>query len=66
MVAFLSAPARNPQVAEGPPRFQRSPKEPDVRFSLIRLNHISSLDGMRSAVPNVSHQSLESEVLVVP
>src|SRR5215210_7441649 len=50
----------------GLPRLQRSPKEPDVRFSLIRLNHTPSPDGMRGAVPDAPDQIMESQAVMVP
>ena len=64
-MAFLSTPTWDPQMAAGLPRLQRPPKEPDVRFSLIRLSHTPSPGGMRGAVPDASHQADEPQILMV-
>jgi hypothetical protein len=37
-----------------------------VRFSLIRLNHIPSPDGMHGAVPDAPHQVSKAEAFMVP
>ena len=50
---------------EEPSELGAAPKEPDVRFSLIRLSDTSSPDGMHGAVPDASHQTDEPQVLVV-
>jgi hypothetical protein len=58
--------AHKPPVSTtGSLRFQSAPKEPDVRFSLIRLNHIPSHGGMRRAVTDTSDQLDEPEIVVV-
>ena len=48
-----------------PLRLQSAPKEPDVRFPLIRLNRIPSHDGMRRAGTDVSDKADEPEEVVV-
>jgi hypothetical protein len=45
--------------------FPAPPKEPCVKFSLTRLNHIPSPDGMRRAKPDASDESDNSKVLIV-